>query len=246
MSKIFMFDIDGTLTPARKPMTKSMESIFTGFCERNRVFLVTGSDMSKVKQQVPKHIMDAVEGIYTCSGNVYTENGAEVYSNEFKAPARLLESLEGWVKYSSYPDKTGRHIEHRPGMINFSVIGRNCTQEQREEYERWDSETGERKILRQKIIHMWPSLECSIGGQISIDIYPKGLNKSQAYSRVKSANPKCAIIFCGDRLMPGGNDYPFFEALRQNQTKCRPIDMAIPVKSYLDTERFLINCEKES
>ena len=92
---------------------------------------------------------------------------------------------------------------------------------------------------------MFPSLDCAIGGQISIDIYPKGLDKSQSYSRVKSTNPDHAIIFCGDRLMPGGNDYPFFKAMGENHNVCRPLDIAMPVSSWQDTKRFLINCERE-
>ena len=93
---------------------------------------------------------------------------------------------------------------------------------------------------------MWPSLDCAIGGQISIDIYPKGLDKSQSYHRVKGKNPDHAIIFCGDRLMPGGNDFPFFKAMGENQTRCRPIDTVVPVSGWKDTKRFLVNCEQTS
>ena len=246
MKRIFMFDIDGTLTPPRLPMTEEMVEMFKGFCERNRVILVTGSDMSKIVEQVPKKIRDLVEGIYTCSGNAYTVGDEIVYENEFTPPEELIALLEDWKNYSHYPVKTGRHLEHRDGMLNYSTVGRNCTQQQREDYECWDLENGERKILRERILHMFPSLDCAIGGQISIDIYPQGLDKSQSYFRVKGNNPDHAIIFCGDRLMPGGNDYPFFKAMGENQTRCRPFDIAVPVSSWQDTKRFLLNCENNS
>lgn len=245
MKRIFMFDIDGTLTPPRQPMTEEMVEMFTGFCQRNRVILVTGSDMSKVVEQVPEEIRNLVEGIYTCSGNAYTVGDEIIYENEFKPEERLIELLNDWKTYSHYPVKTGRHIEYRNGMLNYSTVGRNCTQEQREDYEAWDTENGERKILRERILHMFPSLDCAIGGQISIDIYPQGLDKSQSYHKVKGENPDHAIIFCGDRLMPGGNDYPFFKAMGENQMKCRPLDIAVPVSSWEDTKRFLLNCEKK-
>ena len=246
MKRIFMFDIDGTLTPPRLPMTEEMVKMFKGFCERNRVILVTGSDMSKVVEQVPEEIRNLVEGIYTCSGNAYTVGDEIVYENEFIPPEELIALLEDWKNYSHYPVKTGRHLERRDGMLNYSTVGRNCTQQQREDYEHWDTENGERKILRERILHMFPSLDCAIGGQISIDIYPKGLDKSQSYHRVKGDNPDHAIIFCGDRLMPGGNDYPFFKAMGENHTKCHPLDIAVPVSSWQDTKRFLLNCEKNS
>ena len=246
MKRIFMFDIDGTLTPPRLPMTEEMVEMFKGFCERNRVILVTGSDMSKVVEQVPKVIRDLVEGIYTCSGNAYTVGDEIIYENEFRPPEKLIALLEDWKNYSHYPVKTGKHIEHRDGMLNYSTVGRNCTQQEREDYEAWDSENGERAILRERILNMFPSLDVAIGGQISIDIYPKGLDKSQSYHRVKGDNPDHAIIFCGDRLMPGGNDYPFFKAMGENQTRCHPLDIAVPVSSWQDTKRFLINSEKNS
>lgn len=246
MKRIFMFDIDGTLTPPRLPMTEEMVEMFTGFCQRNRVILVTGSDMKKVVEQVPEEIRNLVEGIYTCSGNAYTIGDEIVYENKFEPPERLIELLEDWKDYAHYPVKTGGHLEYRDGMLNYSTVGRNCTQQQREDYEAWDLENGERKILRERILHMFPSLDCAIGGQISVDIYPKGMDKSQSYNRVKGANPGHAIIFCGDRLMPGGNDYPFFRAMGEKQTSCRPLDIAVPVSDWRDTKRFLINCEKNS
>ncbi len=246
MKRIFMFDIDGTLTPARLPMTEEMVEMFKGFCERNRVILVTGSDMSKVVEQVPKEIRDLVEGIYTCSGNAYTVGDEIIYENKFEPPEELIKLLNDWKQYSHYPVKTWNHLEYRDGMLNYSTVGRNCTQQQREDYECWDTENGERKILRERILHMFPSLDCAIGGQISIDIYPKGLDKSQSYHRVKGENIDHAIIFCGDRLMPGGNDYPFFRAMGENHTKCRPLDIAVPVSNWQDTKRFLNNCENSS
>ena len=109
MKRIFMFDIDGTLTPPRLPMTEEMVEMFKGFCERNRVILVTGSDMSKVVEQVPKEIRDLVEGIYTCSGNAYTVGDEIIYENEFRPPEKLIALLEDWKNYSHYPVKTGKH-----------------------------------------------------------------------------------------------------------------------------------------
>ena len=243
MKRIFMFDIDGTLTPPRLPMTEEMVEMFEGFCKRNRVILVTGSDMKKVREQVPESVRSLTEGIYTCSGNALTIGDEIIYENSFVPPESLIDLLNDWNRYSHYPVKTGRHLEYRDGMLNYSTVGRNCTQQQREDYEAWDAEYGERKILRQRILHMFPSLDCAIGGQISIDIYPQGMDKSQSYHRVKGENPDHSIIFCGDRLMPGGNDYPFFKAMGEYHMKCRPMDIAMPVNDWRDTKQFLVNCE---
>jgi phosphomannomutase len=246
MKRIYIFDIDGTLTPPRLPMTEEMVGLFTDFCKDHKVFLATGSDIIKVEEQVPLAIRQLVKGIFTCSGNKFFQDERVIYEKEFSPPQELIRLLEDWLKYSSYPVKTGHHLEIRPGMLNFSTVGRNCTQKQREDYYYWDNEIGERKILREKIIYMFPVLDCAIGGQISVDIYPRGMDKSQAYSWIKSEYPKHGIIFCGDRLQPGGNDHPFFRAMSQNYTSCKPLDMVVPVSDWKDTKRFLLNCEKDS
>jgi phosphomannomutase len=242
MKRIYIFDIDGTITPPRLPMAGEMEELFTDFCKGHRVFLATGNDIEKVEEQVPPAIRNLVEGIFTCSGNKLFQNEKIIYENEFDPPRELIRLLEDWLKYSSYPTKTGHHLEVRSGMLNFSTVGRNCSQAQRENYYHWDGEIGERKILREKIIHMFPVLDCAIGGQISVDIYPRGMDKSQAYSWVKDKNLEYGIVFCGDRLQPGGNDYPFFRAISKNHDRCRPLDLAVPVNGWEDTKRFLLNC----
>ena len=245
MQQVFIFDIDGTLTPARQVMTDEMHEVFREFCKRERVVLATGSDMVKVKEQVPKDILPLVEKIFTCSGNVLYSGGEEwgelIYKRKFDPDPGLIAFLERCVEFSSCPVKTGSHLEFRPGMLNFSTIGRNCTQAQREEYYNWDMETGERKAIQEKLSHMYPSLDCAIGGQISVDIYPRGMDKSQAYNYLKSDEPKTAIVFLGDRLRPGGNDYPFFSAMSKSHISCRPLDICVPVHDWLDTKRFLKN-----
>ena len=201
MKRIFMFDIDGTLTPHRQPMTENMVTFFSNFCKENKVFLVTGSDWEKVKEQVPIGVLALTQGIYTCSGNAfYSPDGELLREREYQLNPYLEEFLSRLLQSSPYHVKTGRHIENRPGMVNFSIVGRACTLEQREEYCQWDSTHRERRLLRDKIMASFTGLDVALGGQISLDIYPKGWNKSQAYNEVKDNNPDCNIIFYGDRL----------------------------------------------
>ena len=45
--KKFIFDVDGTLTPARKQIDGEFLPFFSEFAARNDVYLVTGSDRDK-------------------------------------------------------------------------------------------------------------------------------------------------------------------------------------------------------
>tara|TARA_R110002072_G_scaffold35911_5_gene105765 strand:+ start:980 stop:1714 length:735 start_codon:yes stop_codon:yes gene_type:complete len=237
VKRIFMFDIDGTLTPHRQPMTKSMVMFFSNFCKENKVFLVTGSDWEKVKEQVPSEVLALTQGIYTCSGNaLYGSDGTLLREREYQMNPHLERLLSSLLESSPYHVKTGRHIENRPGMVNFSIVGRACTLEQREEYSQWDSTYRERRLLRDKIMSSFAGLDVALGGQISLDIYPTGWNKAQAYNEVKDKNPDHSIVFYGDRLEHGGNDYPIYEAMcRSNLAYEEVADFAYEVKDYQET-----------
>ena len=66
---IFVFDVDGTLTPARQPMDKAFEEVFAKLVETEDVYLVSGSDIAKIRQQVPEHILAKCKGVFGSSGN---------------------------------------------------------------------------------------------------------------------------------------------------------------------------------
>jgi phosphomannomutase len=94
----------------------------------------------------------------------------------------------------------------RTGMINFSVVGRNANEVQRQQYYEWDSRNKERHQIVEDINRLYPAVHASIGGQISIDIIPRGNDKSQV---AKILNKEYEFIhFFGDRMAYGGNDYP--------------------------------------
>ena len=52
MDRIFIFDVDGTLTPSRLPMTKKFQKFFEQWAIKNRFYLVTGSDLPKLQEQM--------------------------------------------------------------------------------------------------------------------------------------------------------------------------------------------------
>ena len=94
------------------------------------------------------------------------------------------------------------------GLVNFSTIGRTCTQDARNDYYKWDSKVKERETFCRMIEDKFPDLEATVGGEISIDIYPKGQNKAQVLDEIVGP-----VTFFGDKCDPGGNDYPIVNRL---------------------------------
>ena len=220
-SAIYVFDMDGTLTPARKPMMPDFAAKFEGFLKNSRAFIATGSDFAKVREQMPQHIMDCFEGIFCSMGNLLWSKGKTVYKNEIDVPPAMLKKLSYYRKNTKYSGPLYENfIEKRTGMVNFSVLGRNCPYEAREQYKEWDAKNGERKSMQKELGRLFPGWEIVVGGSISIDITPAGKGKSQIAEYLRRHNPAEKIIFFGDRTFPGGNDYELAQALaKMDNTK---------------------------
>ena len=222
MDRIFMFDIDGTLTPSRLRMTEEFAKYFDKWSERNKYYLVTGSDLDKTKEQLPISYINRAEAIFTCCGNQMWRDNELIYDNKFELTSKLKNTLEVVLMSNPYPHRYGNHIEDRGSMVNFSIVGRNCTQEQREHFFKWDNQRGERKKISMFLKQKFKDLDAVLGGQISIDIYPKGMDKSQVLDIIKQDRlvEPSEYIFIGDRTNKGGNDYPLAKLMEETEN-CR-------------------------
>ena len=110
------------------------------------------------------------------------------------------------------PIKRGTFIEFRAGMLNVSPIGRNCSQQERDEYEQYDLKHKIREQFVTALQKQFASLNLtySIGGQISFDVFPAGWDKTYCLQYLK-ADGFTEIHFFGDKTFKGGNDYEIFE-----------------------------------
>lgn len=169
---------------------------------------------------------------------VFSENGLVAYKagtliatqsiSKHMGEDNLKELINFCLKYMAdidIPVKRGTFIEFRAGMINISPIGRNCSQEERDAFEKYDLERGIRKqfvaTLRERFADL--NLEYSIGGQISFDVFPKGWDKTYCLQFVKEDFDE--IHFFGDKTFKGGNDYEIFESEDTiGHTVCGPDD----------------------
>ena len=238
MDRIFIFDIDGTLTPSRLQMTEKFAKFFDKWSSKNKYYLVTGSDLDKTKEQLPIAYIDRAEAIFTCCGNQMWRDDELIYDNKFEVTNKLKNALEVMLMSSQYKHRCGNHIEDRDSMVNFSVVGRNCTQEQREEYYEWDKEKGERKKISIFLKHKFKELDAVIGGQISIDIYPKGMDKSQVLNVIEQERlvKPDEYIFIGDGIENKGNDYPLAQILN---TKDKPYGYPYQTEGPEQTQKIL-------
>ena len=228
---IYIFDIDGTLTPSRNKMDKNFHDFFMEFVKIHRVWLISGSDHTKTIEQIGVDLWTNVEKAYQCSGNQLFQRGSLIRTSDWELPIATKWCLEKFLEQSKYPHRYGNHIETRPGMVNFSIVGRQCTQEQREEYFKWDNEHKERVEFTKELKERYLGLDAVVGGEISIDIYPRGKDKGQIIDEIDDN-----FMFFGDKLSLGGNDYPIKHASQLKQLKGNEF---FHVKSWKDTRNIL-------
>ncbi|KAI0214867.1 Phosphomannomutase [Lamellibrachia satsuma] len=133
---------------------------------------------------------------------------------EYMGEEKLQEFINFTLKRLSeisLPCKRGTFIEFRSGLINVSPIGRSCSQAERDQFFTYDKEHGIRegllKEFKEKFSDM--GLYFSIGGQISIDVFPEGWDKRYCLQYLKKDGFK-NIHFFGDKTSPGGNDHEIF------------------------------------
>ena len=206
----YVFDVDGTLTPSRLKIDTEFGKFFRNWIKNKNVYLLTGSDHDKTIEQVGVDVWREVTESHQCGGNVVYRKGDLIEMSRWEPSEKLLNRCQQLIDESSYELRTGNHLEVRVGLLNISVVGRDCSQEQREVYYEWDKVNKDREYICNVLNEEFPELESSAGGQISIDIHQKGKNKSQIRRKIKGD-----IWFFGDKTDEGGNDYPIASILEE-------------------------------
>jgi len=229
----YIFDVDGTLTPSRQQIDFDFLNFLLDFANRNDVYLVTGSDRPKTIEQIGKDLYFACKRVYNCSGSDVYEKDILIYRDEWSLPSDAEEFLMDELHHSKFPIRTGNHIETRPGGVNFSVLGRGSEViiEERQEYVKWDINTGERRGIADRFKKRFPEIGCQVGGQTGLDISPLGCDKSQI---LRDFEPQDTIYFYGDKLKEGENDYPLGHAIEE-----RSLGMVFEVTDYHHTWNLL-------
>ena len=246
MSDIYLFDVDGTLTPAKSKIDPFFGEFFRRWIKTKEVYIVSGGTFIRLVDQLGLNTVDMTHGVFPCMGNLLyqrrdqiNESGYSewdiIYENKFKGAKNLMRSLNSYVSRSEFPIKTGTHWEKRPGMLNFSIVGVDATPEQRQKFKEWDADLGERRRIVEKLSKKYPKLDFVIGGAVSIDIFDKGNDKAQVIPRYfAEALEHNQIHFVGDRIPFPGNDHSLAQVLRAH-----PNGAVYEVESWQDTAKLL-------
>ena len=250
-TKALIFDMDGTLTPNTQPVSASVLKRLKKLQGTYKLYLVTVSNYEKVENQFKWHnVTNLFERVFCCNGTIVYQTALDpddefgnlepdmihkVVLTDHYSQSDLNYLISILLKYA-YKNhtkfKTGTFVEWRDSQINFSLIGRNCSQAQRDDYVKWDRKSGDRdkaiKFLEEKFKSY--GLSFRKGGQISIDISRQQWSKAYAFENIQEAPEDC--VFFGDNIVPVGNDWEIAKMCRKFHAVEGPEHLLKVLKEY--------------
>jgi HAD superfamily hydrolase (TIGR01484 family) len=223
MKKLVAFDLDGTLALSKQPLKDDMGETLADLLTVADVAVISGGDWPQFEKQVASRLPGRADRsrlwlMPTTGTKLYVhKDGAwqTVYAELFddaekqKIVTAFGESLEatGFV-----PEQTwGERIEDRGSQITFSALGQEAPIEAKEH---WDPDFAKRKVIQADLRQRLPGLAINMGGATSIDITREGVDKGYGLRKLakESGFDLSEMLFIGDAIFPGGNDYPAHEA----------------------------------
>ncbi|CCK70561.1 phosphomannomutase SEC53 KNAG_0E03020 [Huiozyma naganishii CBS 8797] len=214
---LVLFDVDGTLTPARLTISDEMKKTLEKLRQKVCIGFVGGSDLSKQVEQLGPTVLADFDYSFSENGLTAYRLGVEQASQSFinwigeEEYNKLAKFILRYLSEMELPKRRGTFLEFRNGMINVSPIGRNASTDERNEFEAFDKVHQVRAkfvdALKKEFSHL--ALTFSIGGQISFDVFPTGWDKTYCLQHVAKDGFK-DIHFFGDKTFVGGNDYEIF------------------------------------
>jgi len=236
-NSICLFDVDGTLTEPRRRINKEILDSLRELSFSTEIGLLTGSGLDYIKEQLWPLLADQELSlnchVLPCNGIEYyipnpesPGNFIEIHKNsmwhklghdKFQLVMKTIMKLQARIAERDYDISfTGHHFQNRGSTVNWSPIGRNAENGDRQQFLAMDKIYGIRKEFiyefRKTMLHAAiDDVTIKFGGDTSFDIYPTGWDKRYALKHFPESD--WDVFFVGDRCNPDGNDYEIYEHL---------------------------------
>jgi hypothetical protein len=222
MVELIVFDLDGTLAESKSSLDSEMDALFTVLLRIVKVAVISGGNWPQFEKQLlsgltrDTHLKD-LSLLPTCGTKFYRYQAGwrELYSENFTGPERqkIIDSLNRAIDLSGLKiEKTwGDPIEDRGSQITYSALGQHAPLPEKQ---MWDPDFSKRMKMKGFLDKLIPEFSVHLGGATSIDVTRHGIDKAYGIRKLRDTLgiPIHQMIFVGDAVFPGGNDYPAKEA----------------------------------
>ncbi|PCG13652.1 MULTISPECIES: HAD-IIB family hydrolase [Sphingomonas] len=223
MKKLVAFDLDGTLALSKQALKDDMAETLADLLGVADVAVISGGDWPQFDKQVASRLPARADlsrlwlmpttgtKLYTHQDGAWTAVYAELFDEAEKK--KIIDAFGEALDATGFtPEKTwGERIEDRGSQITFSALGQEAPLEAKEH---WDPDFAKRKVIQADLRQRLPGLAINMGGATSIDITREGVDKGYGLRKLAEASGFALdeMLFLGDAIFPGGNDYPAKEA----------------------------------
>jgi HAD superfamily hydrolase (TIGR01484 family) len=222
MKKLIVYDLDGTLAESKSPLDAEMAGLLHDLLGIVKVAVISGGAWTQFEGQLLSNLshderLANLSLLPTC-GTQFFRYGADwkkVYSEDLAADekAKIEGSLETAVSQAGFKPQRlwGEQIEDRGSQITFSALGQQAPLAEKD---KWDPDYAKRKKITAILDTLLPEFSVRMGGATSIDVTKPGIDKAYGIRKLRDilGIPLKEMIFIGDALFVGGNDYPAEEA----------------------------------
>lgn len=240
--RAMIFDLDGTLAESLQQLSPEMSELMAKLVQKMPVAIMTGSKMERTAPRFPKEF--AGQNAYLFPANAAVcyifKNGdwQMVYemplSSEEKHKIRngLAVALLQTGMSEPPPQVWGPRVDDRKSKMSFAYFGIDAPLEVKKP---WDPDGIKRKPLLDALEPLLPDFTVSIGGTNTIDITRKGVTKALGIRKFSEMTgiPVSDMLYVGDKLQPGGNDFVVKETGISTHEVRGPQETATFVRSVL-------------
>jgi HAD superfamily hydrolase (TIGR01484 family) len=239
MKKLIVFDLDGTLATSKSSLDSEMASLLHDLLGVAKVAIISGGAWLQFEKQVLSNLplddlLAKLSILPTCGTQFFQFTGQwkQLYAEDFTADekAKIVSSLSKAVLAAGFAvEKTwGETIEDRGSQITYSSLGQQAPLEEKV---KWDAAFAKRKKIKTVLDTLIPEFSVRLGGATSIDVTKPGIDKAYGIRKLRDILHISTqeMIYVGDALFPGGNDYPAEQAGV----------ISIPVKCPTETKRVI-------
>jgi phosphomannomutase len=222
MKNLVIFDLDGTLAESKASLDAEMATLLSRLLDVVKVAVISGGSWKQFTDQLLANLPDSghlanLSLLPTCGTKFlqYEKGWKECYSEDLTAEqkTKVIDSLQQAVEAAGFkPQKTwGEQIEDRGSQITFSALGQQAPLEEKK---KWDPDYAKRKKIKAILDDSLAEFSVRMGGATSIDVTKPGIDKAYGIRKLRDILNVAIgeMIFIGDALFPGGNDYPAKEA----------------------------------
>ena len=222
MKRLIVFDLDGTLAESKSSLDSEMSGLLHDLLGIVKVAVISGGGWPQFEKQLLSNLphdqlLVNLSLLPTCGTKFfqYTGDWEKIYSEDFTADEKekIISSLKKAVGVAGFKVEKvwGEVIEDRGSQITFSALGQQAPLEEKD---KWDSDFAKWKKIKEILDTFIPEFSVRMGGSTSIDVTKPGIDKAYGIRKLQDrlGISLKEMIFIGDALFVGGNDYPAVEA----------------------------------